>query len=592
MRTIWSSARISILVGLVLAAGLAGCEMEPGQSDPNVRFSQGGWVPDDVVDPLPSSAWDVASYDRGPLPDYGHAVEEDTAEPATDTGGPTTTEDFEHVPVVTGALSSYSRGRDNPSLRQWYDRARALGVRAVVFADTQYRTESAHAFYQFSDENPDTPLQHVFRFDFAFLQTLFQTGGEGSEAKLITKEDEPLITFDPAISLRSVADGWAEAAYSHEGGFDYDLQDVDIMLRVKVPQKNAGSRVLFRATYGLGQNKTTFTWVLSWHGEPGEGMPVDFNCGANFHTYYLPLKEVVVADLGEVMWREGALLSIELRTEGETWAIYDHMRLQVDAWFATYLEETTRYSDSQIRFIPGVEHSFSTPYGQFNCVAPDKFPSSDKTIDDGLMEDFAQAGCLSVANRPLAAGATISPERAILAGAVEVWHPLFETDEGNIDTAWWDGLIVERGSFPALASAAPDTLDELDATSPHNVALVESFSDEDILAAIAAGRTYMTDDIDVRAHFWLEDGEGERVEIGEETIAATRVHAQVECPGAIESARLHRVMSLNGDATNIPLTGAEDELVMDVSDWHDCFVRLEAVCDDGARLYTNPIFIR
>ena len=575
-------AQLVARVAVLLVLAMAGCEADtPG--DPQLQFRDGGSVSTDAGGPRDTGsrdlgALDVATPDVPPLD-----------VPPTDAGC-VLDSPYREFAVLAGTLSSYSRGEAYPSLRQWADRARTQGFRGMLLADQMRRTDGANPVNQFSDARPEAdPFQHVFRFDASF--DMLRPNGEGAVAELITKEQDPDIASGTGVWLKGAEGGWSSAAYEDETGFDYDLQDVHLVLAVKVPRKTGDARVLARVSYGPKQNPQPVTWVLSWSGDPGEGTLADFNAAATMHTYELPLKDQVVAQYGALHWSEGALWRIELRIEGDAEAVFDNVNLRVDAYYDVYREEATRYSDSQIQFVPGVEHNFSLARGQFNCHGAESFPASDKDADGGLVDDLHAAGCFVVANRPRAPGATTSADRVQLADAFEVWHPAFAVD-ANPDLAFWDAQLLQRqGPFPALASAFLHEVNELTGSVPHNVVLTETLTDEGLLDALAAGRFYLVDDASLSVELWGERPGCQRAEMGEEVGDVETLHARVSCPDGVASAELLRVELPDGVQVRYPVTNPAEGATFDVADWPQSFVRLEATCLNGARAFTNPLWL-
>lgn len=495
-------------------------------------------------------------------------------------------------PAAAGALSSYSRAAAHPSAQQWTDRARAMGLRAVFLADHQRRTANALPVDQFSDSNPDAAVQWAFRFDAAFNQ--FENEEENhSQVQIITKEDDPELTFDPGIRLLGAEDGFALARYVHPDGFDFDRQDAVLQVRVKVTERREPSRAVVRVAFGLPSNTRQLDWIVAYEGEPGEGV-VAGNATDSFKTYYLEVKDRILEDDSlfdpPAFWTEGVVQSVEVRVEGEMTAVFDHTRLNTDAWFDDYRSETAEASTSQVRIIPGVEHYFDSPLGQFNCVGPASFPASDSSAEDHLMEDLAAAGCLVAASRPLGPGAGMSAELVQTADIVEVWHSLHR--EG-IDTAWWDELLASRGApFPAIAAAYLAAAESFTDGTPRNVLLAENLSEEALVSAMAAGRLYMTNAGGIEAELWAEGTDCQRIEMGETASGAEVLHGRIDCTGGTESATLIHVALPSNDREERPLADAAAGATWDVSDWAPGYVRLEGRCVSGALVFTNPIWLQ
>ena len=571
------------LVWAIGLATMAACQVEtPG--DPQLVFRDSGALAVDTGARADARRTDLGPIDA-PGPDGGAPADSGPTDAGCVLDSP-----YTHFAVIAGSLSSYSRGEAYPSMRQWADRARTRGYRGMLLADQMRRTEGAQAVNQFSDARPDADaFQHVFRFDASF--DLLRHEGNGSAAALITRDDDPDIASGTGVLLRSVGGGWASAAYEHDAGFDYDLQDVHLVLAVKVPRKTGDARVLARLRYGPKQNQHTVTWVLSWSGDPGEGTRPGFNAGATMHTFDLPLKDQVIEQLGDLQWQEGSLWRVELRAEDDAEAVFDNVNLRVDAFYDDYRAETLRYSDSQIQFVAGVEHNFASTEGQFVCLGAAGFPASDNDADTGLVDDLRAAGCFVVANRPQAPGAVTAETRVLLADAFEVWHPDF-TIEGNVDTDFWDRLLLQRqGPFPALASAFLHEVGELGPDIPHNKVLATALTEDELLAALAAGRFYLVDDAEVSAELWGERPGCRRAEMGEKADDVERVHARVSCPEGVAKAELVRVTVPEGVEVRHPIENAAEGASWDASGWSSCYLRLEAVCTGGARVFSNPLWL-
>lgn len=582
--------RSALLAGLVtLAVVGAGCDGD--QAEPPISFVDTGTpgqdaVAADTVDVVGPA--DVPA-DAPPPPDVPE-----------DAGPACFVSPYVDLPFASGAYSSYTRGVAYPSIRQWTDRARSQGYRGVLFAERHRRDEDAPLYEQFSDVHPaERAFQHVYDFDPTFDYFPFE--GDGAYAGPIRGSEDLEVLHDLAIRVIGVEGGWAAASSTPDTPFSYDLQDLALQLRVKAPQRAADARVLVSYTFAVRANVRRLTYVLA--GDPGDDRPAppEFQIGASMRSVRLPLKEQILEELGPPTWTEGELRQVELRVEGDAEVIFDEVRLLVDAYWEDYRAETEKYNFANgLLLVPGVEHFFpplGERLGQVACVSPDAFPASDKTPADGLFADLAAAGCLSIADRPWAPGAGMADEYIRQADAVEVWHPGYTTLEGAIALEQWDALLLAAGPRTALASSfARDTRD-LTKRAPHNHVLVPYPADEEgVVAALAAGRSYLTDDLAARAQLWAERPDCARAELGEQVTDALALHAQVTCPTSVRTARLVRFTVPEGERTNVPLEDAAAGAVVPVDGWPDCYVRLEAECepagdDPGARLYTNPIWL-
>jgi len=594
--------RVALAVALVaLGAAVGGCD--DGPTDPAVGFldghgphDTGGGAADavDVAAPAEVRGEDLAGPDR---------VEEDA-------GPPCFVSPYVELPIAAGALSSYSRAEMYPSIRQWSDRARALGYRGMIFQDKERRGRNASAFDQFSDTtfNPDnehSARQHVFIFDKNL--DFFENEGAGAVAIPIVGTDDPEISVDPGIRLKGVADGWARVTLD-ELSFSYDLQDLWLQVRVKAPRTTAGARILVRYTYAVRQNKKTLTWVLFGEAREGESL-ASFAMAPTMKTAHLPLKQQILEQPGpppgSQFWADGALTGLELRVEGDAEAIFDDVRLRVDAFWEDYRAETTKYSlaSGQLVLIPGVEYYFvddpedPQQYGQVDCVSPDEFPASSANPGTTLFNEFAGYDCFTIADRPWAGGAAMKEEYVRKAAAIEIWHPLYESRlEGAIALEQWDAILLAVGPRTGIGSSFARDTKDLSTRTIHNRVLATAATEDAVLAALQAGRSYLTDDIAVSAELWAERPACARAELGEQVADALALHARVSCPAGVQSAKLVRFTLPDGVLTQYPLEGAGDGVVVPVDGWPDCYVRLEAECvpegDEVApRVYTNPIWL-
>ena len=556
---------------------------EDGPTDPGLGFVDGGGTPSDTAGPPADGAApdDVAADDSAETPD----VPEDTGGPCFEAPGVV-------LPVAAGVLSSYSRGAANPSIRQWSDRARFLGYRGVVFADHQRRTENAPRIDQFTDSNPNYPYQFVFIWDDTFT---YEQQGDGALATPIETYGALEIQRGSAAHLRGAEGGWARATHDADPPFDYDVQDLALQVRVACPDCSAGARVTISYVYKVRQNAQRFTWVF--YGDPGDDNAVtDIGpdvqpLGATFRSYQLPLKQQIIDREGAIFWTEGVLTQVELRVEGDADVVFDEVRLNVDARFDDYTTELAKYAgEANIVFVPGIEHYFDSEIGQFDCVAPNVFPGTDATPADGLFAAFDSFGCLTVADRPWAQGAGAPDSSIRQADAVEVWHPSY-SENGGLLVDRWDALLLAGVPIVGLASTFARDVGDLTKTSPQNHVLAASATREDVVAALAAGRLYLTEDIAVRASFWAERPECQRAEMGDTVADAVALHVEVRCPNGVADARLVHFAAGSGTRTEHPLEGAGTEAIVDIAGWSAGHVRLEATCESGARVVSNPIWL-
>jgi hypothetical protein len=595
------AALAAVLAWGVAAAVVAGCEDEPG--DPAVGFLDGQGARDSGGSPADTS--DAVVPSDAPPREIG------PPDAAVDAGPPCFASPYVDLAIAAGAFSSYSRAEAYPSVRQWTDRARALGYRGVIFQDKERRGANTNPFDQFSDttdnETHSYALQHVYIFDKNFEP--YTWDGDGASARPITREggedNDPEILTDPGVRLKGVEGGWAQASKTRDISFSYDLQDLSLQVRVKAPRTTANARILVRYTYAVRNNKNTLTWVLYGPALEGESV-APFTMRPQMTTVHLPLKQQILEQLGPQIWPEGALTGLELRVEGDAEAVFDEVRLRVDAYWADYRAETTKYNLANgLLLIPGVEYYFidnpndRQQYGQIDCVSPDEFPASTATPADGLLEVFGGYGCFTIADRPWAGGAAMKPEYIRMTDAVEVWHPLYEglpTINGAIALDQWDEILLDVGPRTAIGSSFARDVKDLSSRTIHNRVLTTIATEEEVVAALRAGRSYMTDDVAVRAALWAERPDCRRGELGEQVPDALALHATVTCPAGVRSAKLVQIRLLDGLRTEVPLPDAGSEAVVPVADWPACYVRLEAECNPegdevAPRVYTNPIWL-
>ncbi len=505
--------------------------------------------------------------------------------------------------MVHGVRTSYTRGAPSPSIGQWNDRVRthrSARYRALILSDLMGRFESVEPFQQFSDDNPDAPFQAVGELERHFDE--FETSGSPAKATLVDQEEEPDMLTPRGVRLVGAADGYAAGYYGAFIPFAYTNQDLRLRARLKVRRDGDDARVLLRTKFVFRENVQTITWVISYGDDPGEGIVVDETVGDGFVDIHLPLKEAVLDAFGELFWRESGLEEVELRVEGKAEVVLDLCRLEADAWYEDYIEETERHTDSQILILPGVEIAHTPPRGQWNCVAPASYPGVELPTEDGMADYLSLLGCLVVANRPRASREETPDSTVKHAAAFEAWHPMHP--EGyEIDPDWWDAFIARYGPRTALASGAVSRLWQLTATVPHNKVLLPSLQTDALLEAVRKGRLYMVDHADLTAEFWALGPDCERAEMGGGISEPTSLQVKVTCPGdppvPVAEARVVRVDIPDGSRHLFPLDGSEAGATLDISGWPPSFARLEAVCEKhsdvigatAARLYTNPIFI-